>query len=370
MKYIGTLDGVRGVAVILVMLFHFGYFAPGWVGVQLFFVLSGFLITRILLESRSASLSRNLSRFYWRRALRILPVLFLLLIASAMSFEFFGFPDTFERDWPWMVAFTANFGRVGNDDLHPFYRHIWSLAVEEQFYILWPFALFLLSINSIKRLIVATLILAPVLRLVLFNAMVGSGYDTTSAGLATYVLPFTQFDAFATGAAIAVWPSLSSIRVERKLIVTIAVAAVCGVSALAWSHLVEGGAYFASLGYPLYLVPVYGYVWGYSLLNFLFLLVIVGAIQSPKWMAPFSNKPLAYAGKISYGLYVYHLPLLVAGDRFAYPLLTNQSTLWRVAYFLVWVALVIVFASLSYRCVEEPLLRLKNRLWGRPHTPQ
>ena len=135
MKYLKSLDGVRSLAVLLVMLFHFGYFPAGWIGVQIFFTLSGYLITRILLESREDSLSTYLRRFYWRRSLRIFPLLYAYLLICWAVFSFSGIPSSFGSDWPWLFTFTANFGRMRTSDIGESFVHIWSLAVEEQFYL-------------------------------------------------------------------------------------------------------------------------------------------------------------------------------------------------------------------------------------------
>src|SRR5262249_48645321 len=104
-----SLDGMRGVAISLVILFHYGYFAPGWVGVQLFFTLSGYLITGILLSSGSQSEGRYFGTFFWHRALRILPVVYLLLIVCGLVFLASSSPASFAADWPWLVGFLGNF---------------------------------------------------------------------------------------------------------------------------------------------------------------------------------------------------------------------------------------------------------------------
>jgi peptidoglycan/LPS O-acetylase OafA/YrhL len=360
MKYLPRLDAIRGTAIVLVMLFHFGYFAPGWVGVQLFFVLSGFLITRILLESRGPRLGGNLSRFYWRRSLRILPVLVVLMSASAVLYLTSGFPESFRRDWPWLVSFLANFARLRDTDLGHFHVHMWSLAVEEQFYLVWPFALFLLSERNIKRFVIALLVLTPVLRFVIFYQYMHTGAEAEAAGIAVYVLPFTQFDAFAAGAALSLWPGEMARGIEKKLLLTTALTAVCGAFALAWSHLIDGGAFFASLGYPMFLVPVYGYVWGYSLLNLLFLWVITATTLSHRWTDPLAIKPLEGLGKISYGIYVYHLPMLVIADHYIFSRIAGPSAALRFGFFVIWLVAVVAVASLSFRYIEAPLLRLKD----------
>jgi peptidoglycan/LPS O-acetylase OafA/YrhL len=366
MQYIRPIDGIRGLAVILVMLFHFGYFAPGWIGVQLFFVLSGYLITRILLENSDQRFSARIGRFYWRRALRILPVLIVILLFSTLLYTTTGHPVEYGRDWHWIAAFMANFARLREGDLGPFHVHMWSLAVEEQFYLLWPFAVLLVSSRNLKILVIATLLLSPILRFGLFEAFTLAGFSADYAGKAVYVLPFTQFDAFAAGAALAVWPTLFAKHLDRLLMVTLSVAALAGLSVLAWNHFFEGGAFLASFGYSMYLLPSYGYVWGYSVLNLLFVLIICGTVRSHSWSLPFSSAPLVEVGKISYGVYVYHLPLLVMSSWIIPVEWTDGSNLGRFIYFVCWLAATIAVAFVSFRYIEQPILQMKDRGLGKP----
>src|SRR4029077_13536960 len=97
---LAELDGLRGIAIALVVLFHFGLFPPGWVGVQLFFVLSGYLISDILLTEKEKPFPAYLSRFYWRRSLRIFPLYFFYLIITSALFAATREPKSLEIDWP------------------------------------------------------------------------------------------------------------------------------------------------------------------------------------------------------------------------------------------------------------------------------
>ncbi|RYZ66939.1 MAG: acyltransferase, partial [Proteobacteria bacterium] len=362
LKYVPALDGIRGFAVLIVMLFHFGWLAPGWIGVQIFFVLSGFLITRILLQNRQESLGADFRRFYWRRTLRIFPVLVLVLAVSALLYLSIGVPASFGHDWPWLVGFAANLGRVwGAQDIGHYHVHMWSLAVEEQFYLLWPFALFLLPVRHVKTLVVALLIGAPVLRYVLFQWLTANGTPPAEVGIAVYVLPFTQFDAFATGAALAVWPKIATHRFERSVLVVLALAAVGGLVSIAWGHLRQGGAYYWAFGYEMYLRQALGYVWGYTVLNLVGLMLVAGTYQGHAWTRPLGVRPLIGLGRISYGVYVYHLPLLAACREFLDPRFAHRVPGWPVVSFCGWVLATLAVAMLSYRYIEAPLLRLKDR---------
>jgi peptidoglycan/LPS O-acetylase OafA/YrhL len=361
MKYVRQLDGIRGIAVILVMLFHFGYFAPGWSGVQLFFVLSGFLITAILLDGRGAPTGRSLGRFYWRRSLRILPVFVALLLVLGLLAWLTGEPRDFGSDWPWLAGFLANFARLRETDLSPFYVHLWSLAVEEQFYLLWPFAILLLPMAGVRRLIIGMLLAGPVLRLLVFQHFVGEGAGPMLAGKAVYVLPFTQFDAFAAGAALAVWPQICAGPVAARFVACAGLTAMAGFAVTAWAHLYGSGAQLSALGFPMYLVPANGYIWGYSLLNLLFVALLALGIREHRWTSPLGHPALVHVGRTSYGLYVYHLPLLAAADLWFASDLHTLDGLSRFGFFIAWIAVVVLVAEISHRYLEKPFLRLKDR---------
>lgn len=364
MKYEIGLDGVRGVAVLAVMLFHFGWLPIGWAGVQLFFVLSGFLITSILLQSRNRPFGNSMARFYWRRALRILPVVLVFMLGLAISYWLTGVPTQFGEEWPWLSAFAANFARLRGEDLSDFTVHMWSLAVEEQFYIAWPFAVLLLTPKRLGTVILLLLALCPLVRAAVFIWMQSAGMTPDYAGRAAYILPLTQFDAFASGAALAVWPRLADHFRTLQLIAIGAALAVAGAASLAWSHYFGGGAYVWSLGYPMYLLPAHGYIWGYSLLNIACLALVAACMSRHAISRLLSTPPLVSLGKISYGVYVFHMPLLAAGklviDRGPFDM---EAPFSGVAFFVVWAGCVLAVSQLSYRFIESPLLRLKDKLF-------
>jgi peptidoglycan/LPS O-acetylase OafA/YrhL len=185
---IDRLDGIRAVAILLVILFHLGNHVPyGWAGVQLFFVLSGYLITGILRKTKTQS--DYWSRFYKRRAARILPPM-LLLICLYMVFT---------KGWkvPTILGYTFFAGnfmdltRYGKAVLAP----LWSLAVEEHFYLLWPLAVLLLSKRRLVTLLAAILIAEPILR------ALATPYFATFHAI--YSLTPFQLDSIAAGSLLA-----------------------------------------------------------------------------------------------------------------------------------------------------------------------
>jgi peptidoglycan/LPS O-acetylase OafA/YrhL len=153
-QHIGALDGLRGVAVLGVLLFHAGHFGGGFLGVDLFFVLSGFLITGLLLKEAGARGGRiGLAAFWGRRARRLAPALAVTVAATLLLARAFGAPPVIRQaldDTPWVVANLANWHFVAGQSGYwqasgtQVFSHLWSIAVEEQFYLVWPLLLVLL----------------------------------------------------------------------------------------------------------------------------------------------------------------------------------------------------------------------------------
>jgi peptidoglycan/LPS O-acetylase OafA/YrhL len=212
--HIPALDGLRGIAILAVVLFHF-YWPPftipslaksllesiagfGWVGVDLFFVLSGFLITGILLDSKGAE--NYFSSFYARRALRILPLaygmIFLWFVLAPLLGKLgVGFlPTEFSPAQLWYWSYAVNWAWLGHqkiDDL----AHFWSLAVEEQFYLVWPCIVLIASRRALARITIILALAGPIVRLLLWRA---------GLSLATiYVITFSHLDPLCLGALAA-----------------------------------------------------------------------------------------------------------------------------------------------------------------------
>ena len=327
---------------------------------KIFFTLSGYLITSILLQSRSSSPAAFFGTFYWHRALRILPVVYLLLFVCGICYLLTSQPSSFEHDWPWILAFLGNFARMRTTDLGPSLVHLWSLAVEQQFYLVWPVLIFFLPPKWFRATVLAILILTPMVRILLFEHFLHTGYESDSAGKAAYVLPLAQFDAFAAGAAITLWNLDRITRPGRWFLLMLAITAATGFLVLFSSYHAGHGAFIASFGYAMFLVQDYGYVWGYSLLNVLSMLGIICALRGvgPTWAV--ENVPIVWLGKISYGVYVYHLPMLLLGNYFLERLEIRNTGMIRPLYFIFWVGAVIATANVSYRFFEIPILKYKD----------
>jgi peptidoglycan/LPS O-acetylase OafA/YrhL len=278
--HIPALDGVRACAILIVLAFHTLPDIPfGWAGVILFFVLSGFLITGILLDAQGCPAWEYFSVFYTRRSLRIFPIYYVTL-ATAVALAFaFSWPLA---DWPYYAVYLQNF--VIDWQWHPqqfpgFMSHTWSLAVEEQFYLCWPVLVFVLSRRSLSLLCTSLLLLAP-----LFRAWVARAFPET---FFYYTLLPSHVDSLAAGALLALivrrWPACR---------ITPWYCAYAAGSAVALAVLV--GRFSDSL---LRL-----------LLPYLFANALLFPLLCPmSWPARvLTYRPVRYIGRISYGLYLFH----------------------------------------------------------------
>jgi peptidoglycan/LPS O-acetylase OafA/YrhL len=315
--YRPALDGLRGIAVLLVLAQHAlvpGFARSGTVGVTMFFVLSGFLITTLLLEERERG-RINLGAFYLRRARRLLPALVLFLVVMAVI--------GVGADMIAASAFYyANWLHIARDGMEPL-GHVWSLSVEEQFYILWPLVLIVLSPTA--RWLAVGLGVSVVLRMVLWFAG-----ETTLAFFST----FTRADGLLGGCLLAYAFAVRPWQPARWMVG----AAIAG---LVLVSVIGSLDFLVSVGIPLTIAASA-------------VLIAVAAQSSPTVL---TWRPLVYVGTISYGLYLWHGPLLSWG---------RQGVEWWAMGTLIVGAFAI--AAVSYRYVERPFLRRRSTADGEGHV--
>jgi peptidoglycan/LPS O-acetylase OafA/YrhL len=313
---------LRALSALAVFLFHFNLFGEGWLGVQVFFVISGYLITQSI-ESRPGAPRRRILAFYGRRIRRILPPLFIYLLLIA-PYVFLSH-RTLIKGWLASLTFTYNFYH-----LLPYYQHsrllthTWSLGVEEQFYLVFPFLLVLWRRHATAALLLV-LAAAPLIRWEFAHLLTRSEEDT---GLAVYVAGFTQFDAFAIGALF--W--LHREKVERF-------ASWASIAALFGLMVALG--YFGTDGRDgaLWLPFMTGTqdVWGYSLVALLSGLLVVRLSRVDRGGA--ALRWLALLGFYSYEFYILHYPVRELSLRF-FP----QTTPGNIAAAIVAFPVVVLLA--------------------------
>jgi peptidoglycan/LPS O-acetylase OafA/YrhL len=361
-----ALDGVRGIAVLLVMIHNLTIFEhrasifekvwvfatdAGWIGVQLFFVLSGFLITGILLDERGRP--RYFRDFYLRRIVRIFPLYYLVLFVRFAILPRF-WPDTavpFELAIGFWL-YVSNWTELAMPGVNGF-GHFWSLAVEEQFYLAWPLAVARLGARGLAWVCAALIAISGIARVVIHVRGVDPHW--------LYLSTITRADALAFGALVAIalreprWRALL-VRTHRQVG---GAAAVVLAAILAHAH---GLSRFDTLVETV----------GYSILAILFAagiarIALDDTRTRPRWA---TNRILRAAGTYSYAAYVFHPLIKVSILYYTRPWLVAHGaleTLWMdVAFVATCIATSFAMARLSYAILEGPLLRRKER-WA-PRT--
>jgi len=346
---------IRAVAIWMVILVHVvtGFpnpegalsFLPGsvqvaighgWLGVDLFFMLSGFLITGILLETRERP--HYFRNFYARRFLRIMPLYFTMVLVWALFYHHYG------RYLLMSSVFGANLAPVFHVAVPHGPTVLWSLAVEEHFYFLWPLIVLLVDRKKLLWLCAAIFIGCPILRGICALKGVNPG--------AIIVLSCFRFDGLATGAAIAIWAR--SARFDRKtahVIAAICLAMLCVVTIAGSGHGIFGTK-----------TPV-GLAFTYTQAYFAFAIPFVLALvyRGTVWTSILRNPFMQLSGALSYCLYLIHLSI---GDGYQ-ALLANRFHLRPTETVLVRAAVIIslsfAIAALSRRFLEQPCLALKSR---------
>ena len=360
-RYIKSLDGLRAIAILLVVFFHYFFILEcGWIGVQLFFVLSGFLITAILLDTKNLSAKSYFKRFYWRRSVRIFPVYYLYLFGITLIFLVANIPETFGMSWKYLYTYTYNFAPIVSGYFYDgFFTHFWSLAVEEQFYLLWPLVIFIFDKKALKIVIISIILLSPVVRLLLTDWFINNGYELKSVGELTYRFTFSQLDAFAFGAAIPVFKF--KLNGNKRLALLLASLAIFLIVGFFNYHQMLALGYeigISSLGYPIGSIFNYQHIWSYTIINiFTFSLIIylISDTKSSILSRILENSVLVYIGKISYGIYIYHWLLFTFHKLYIHQHMPNA-----LISFIVYFAVVMIISSLSWYFFEKICLRLKD----------
>ena len=338
MGYLGYIDGLRAIAVLVIVLFHLDvtWLPGGFIGVDIFFVISGYLITGIIVEDIRNNRFSFLN-FYARRIKRIFPALFTMLffatVAAVLSLGLEAFTDFFRSLRGASVQlsniyFNRNVDYFASQEAIPPLLHTWSLAVEEQFYAIWPFLLVLLYKLKNDKLWRPALAIIFTLSLALSQHLVYA--DPKSA---FYMLHSRAWE-LALGGLVALSPTLFNTAFKKN------VAGVISIAGLAL--MITPAFYYTENNFPgvKALLPCLGIA----------MILYAGRDMNGLCQRFLSWKPLVLTGLISYSLYLWHWPLIAF-----YKLYTGlELTLWTQ---IIILALSFLCASLSYIFVEQPLRR-------------
>ena len=343
------IDGLRAVAIISVLLFHLGVpgFSMGWAGVNLFFVISGFLITGILLDTRESP--RFFRNFYIRRSLRIFPIYYLAFVAILAWNVMRGRDVT---DAGYYALYLQNFV-LGAGHWHSgfpgYFVHTWSLAVEEQFYWLWPLVVWRASPRQMAWMLALFFAAALVWRCYAKLALLESAWFTTTL--------LSQLDGLSAGAALALFVrSQMSATLPRRLAPSLLAASIVGLALFIW---LVG---YEALWQPQTWVPVSGSPFVYSALAVASTAFLSLAIQGAPVLSATLRLPLLrHVGTISYGLYLYHYPAFAAVDTIAQRIPVDKAaTVLDIAK----LGITYLIALASWHWLERPILSWKER-WAK-----
>jgi peptidoglycan/LPS O-acetylase OafA/YrhL len=365
-----AFDGLRAIAVLLVFVYHYvpGVLNWGWIGVDIFFVLSGFLITGILYDSKERA--HRFRIFYIRRTLRIFPLYYFVLLAPVLLWPVFHWA-WHPADWMW-PAYLGNYIRflnpadyVQNHSLYetlqsrsiPWlslsYDHLWSLSVEEQFYLVWPLVVFSLRGRVLLRNVcLIAVAVAPLLRWAALHLFSPRLLDV---GLLYHATPL-RADALMLGGAVA----LAMRGPERQRVLALGwplVGAVLAVFAVFESMT------YRHTGQPVNIAVFQrNSVFGFSAIALLAAGLILLAITSTSVMYRLcNNRWLRAIGQRSYGFYVYHLLFFAVWQRLAVAVMLGHRRFTWEGTAVVALAGTLLVSWASFRWIEAPMLRLKAR---------
>jgi peptidoglycan/LPS O-acetylase OafA/YrhL len=373
MKYRG-LDSFRLFAFVVVFLFHVQVLPVGYVGVLAFFVLSGFLITPILVDMRrELSGARFFVNFYGRRSLRIFPLYYFylaLMVGAAIVALFISeLPRAMHQlggQLGYATTYTYDFFHASRAFTHsPLLTHFWSLAVEEQFYLLWPLVVFCSSFKQLRRVLLVLIVAGPFIRLVeaglistSFGRILGQRSDLT-----VYVLPFSHIDAFAIGGYLALFSRTPSTRVVG------AYSAVLLVVGMLSERIATGSSPTLGFGYGPFMADSWKFVWAYSALNLLFGWILLMIRDGVFFRPVVEHSALTYLGRISYGLYVYHFAVIWGMSQAVALAFPESPHLGRLVLIVGAFAITVAVSMVSFVVIEAPMLRLKDRYFPRTSKP-
>lgn len=380
--YYVALDGLRAIAVIMVFFQHYGaghafIFGWGWAGVDIFFVLSGFLITGILYDSQSKA--HRYRDFYVRRTLRIFPLYYFIWAVILLLAPFAHWQWNIR--WAFWPAYLGNYARFfflhqpGDpyrfDKLtfgapvstwfgypfHLYIGHFWSLCVEEQFYLIWPFIVYQVrKRETLIKICLAVIVLSPIARAVLSMTL---SPQLLRMELFYRSLP-TRLDALLIGGLIALMlrgPEEATLRRLRRPMLFLAAAVFV---ALYW-------VFTKTLALPLEgSASNWIGMFGFTVIDVFAAALILECIHPGSFFETCLRwKPIRALGIISYGFYVYHDLLHDFYSDLAHRISPEYA--YPLTLLIAFTATILI-ATLSYRLLEKPLLKLKDRFAGQVHT--
>jgi peptidoglycan/LPS O-acetylase OafA/YrhL len=356
--YMPQLDTLRTIAVALVLISHWlieneflHKMNLGIFGVTLFFVLSGFLISQILLKSRSIAekkdqnMFHSVKQFYIRRFLRIFPIYYITLIIL-YRYNIESIRDIFI----WYITYTQNIFIFLTNDWHGLLSHLWTLAVEEQFYLVWPFVILFIPKRFLFPSIIAIILIGPLSRTILYGL-----YGDMGESFLFYVLTPACMDAFGLGALMAYYRVNNKNAFDFKTLYSKLFIVFVFIFLIILHD--DSGILNNSIGQLLNYKMFQHFFYKLSISVLCFYLVSKVSIGYTGILKRvFENKVLTYLGKISYGLYLFHPYVHLMYKKAGLPSLSGHIYI----RFVVYSAILVLIASASWYILEKPINGLKR----------
>lgn len=396
--YIGSLDGYRAFGTMVVVMHHVPFiflrtpFGYGWWVLQSFFVISGFLLTMLLLKEKEKGYPflRYLKEFYLKRFYRIFPLYWTFLAVLTLIIFIFGITkipllsgllEEYKVNWWLFWTYTYNYKEIANfvqdiqPNFNPFLSHLWSLSVEEQFYLILPFMVFFFSRENLKKVVLAIIVLSPIARLLTYLYFDQLAYTPEYSGyfngddfmkdswVAVIILRATwcQLDCLAFGMALALW-KFEWIKSAKKwfwwsflaFLVIVTVQGVVIAQKTDAAHILQLAEinpllrraleifpmwfvkFYTAVSEHLILIQNYHFVYIYTIVNFLSFLIVMSCIRNKPFLNLMNNGKMIYSGKITYGAYLFHYPLLMFIILFTVPIMVKVGKLSQKAFAMIF----------------------------------
>jgi peptidoglycan/LPS O-acetylase OafA/YrhL len=367
---IGAIDGLRAVAMLMVVAGHCMVMSNGWSGVWLFFIISGYVITRNFLarQHEFQTPSAHYLDFIKRRAFRIVPAYAVYLIIATVVMAAAGLTQQL-RVIPYLLTFTYNWQRIflfENIVTDGLYGPMWSLSVEEQFYVFYPLLFLVAPRRDFLKVALGFLCLAPFARIAMSATTAAQGWPTDRIIDSVYLNAILHFDAFLAGALIAVYEP--RLRTDQRLVTRVRLGLIGAAIAYGFINYIlrdsgNGETIEAQSGQslkPHYWFWRQGFV--YSAYVAAFSLLMIEALRRARWTKWLAARSLVLIGRISYSGYLYHIiPLWLLRTYVIHQDIGQLSLAWRYVVFAGAVVVTLALAWLSYAYVELPVQKWAAR---------
>lgn len=373
-KYYRPLDGLRGIAILLILFHHLLIFDPkiyeffsriisnGWIGVDLFFLLSGFLITGNLLDTKKNK--KYFIVFFTKRILRIFPLYYLFLFIIFLLFPLLysndkSSIDLFKSSLFWYYTHLTNIGMVFDIGLWlPFATsHLWSLSVEEQFYIIWPFVVLFIDRKYFIIFCISICVISPIFRWLLLELDIFSDNHYSNINIVNfsiYILTPCRLDGFVFGAIISYIirykdPKFFIDQLKRLFFFSLLLLIIIFIYTK------------GNFGWDQFIVQTFGY----SALSLFFGLILYSSICEFKFLNFLNSDILVFFGRYSYSMYLFHMPIhyIVTNSIINnYAFFYYNSLLKTFLCFAISMIFTIIVSILTWNICEKHFIKIKNRL--------